>query len=413
MKNSQNFWINEITNWEIQRYKGLFSKILYSSLHYRQNYLIFILSQIPEGSHVVEIGCGSGKLYDLLPNKNKIKYSGYDISPEAIKIAGEKHRASDNVQWHCIEAHNIKNIRAEYVVTAGLLDWLNDVEIESLLTKNNFTYHVHSFSGQSESWAKRVHKFFSFFVSKTKKIHYSPRVFTESQINKLCASIGTLKFVSHTKLSFGRFVHNLPPTISTEFSQFLAWKYFFNKKNKSNFFETNFKKIEADVIRSHSPDLAGKTVMEVGSGYGFYTRWLASQKPGLLVAMDPAVDTQYFFKSDSYKFINTKFEEFNSDQKFDVIFVLGVLEFVKDLDMFYYKLLSFCKKGSSVVLLIPDENSLSYWVYKKYHSRFQRQLSGKIESILTLSLNKFAKNHKILKIKSGFLNNLFIIKIDE
>lgn len=408
----QNFWITEITKWEKQRYQGYFSDLFYSSLKYRQEYLIFILNQIPEGSRVVEVGCGSGKLYGLLRNKKNIHFTGYDISNEAIEAAKRNYPDSPHVQWHCQEADKIQNIEADYFISAGLFDWLTDEEITSLLNKNNFRYHVHSFSLKTNSWKKNLHHIFSFFVSRKNNIKYQPRTFSHEQIKSLMRPLRDLQFIQNARLSFGSFVHNLPKSFHTDFRVFLIDRYFSEKSGGSGITERLLKKKEFALIQKNVPPAKNKKVLEIGSGYGFYTRWLASLVPHSLTAIDPSVSTKNHFKSEAYVFEPVSLEQFSSSEKFDLIFALGVAEFVADLPLFFDKLVSLVAPGASIVLLIPDEYNFPYFVYRKFHNAQSGILNTDIETTLTLSLNKSAKTYKIHKINGGFLNNLFIIKID-
>lgn len=413
MGQQNNFWITEITKWEKQRYQGFFSDLLYSSLKYRQEYLAFILNQIPPGSRVVEVGCGSGKLYGLLRNKKNIHFTGYDISDEAIQLAQKQYPDASVVQWHCKAALDIKNIEADYIISAGLFDWLSDQEITSLLKQNNFRHHVHSFSLSTDSWKKKLHRIFSFVVSRKNNIKYEPRTFTKEQISNLMKPLSDLQFIQNPRLSFGSFVHNLPKNIHSNFRVFLIDRYFSSKNNGSGMTERLLKKKEFTIIQKNAPVTKNKQVLEIGSGYGFYTRWLASLQPASLKAIDPAVNTKNHYKSEAYSFEQVSLENLDDTKKYDLIYTLGVAEFVSDLPLFFDKLLSHVAPGGSLVLLIPDEYNFPYFVYRKFHNAQSGILNTDIETTLTLSLNKSSKRHEIRKINGGFLNNLFIIKVDE
>lgn len=409
----QNFWITEITKWEKQRYQGYFSDLFYSSLRYRQEYLAFILNQIPEGSRVVEVGCGSGKLYGLIRNKKNIHFTGYDISHEAIQAAKNDYPESPHVQWHCQEADKIQNIEADYFISAGLFDWLSDEEIRSLLTQNKFRFHVHSFSLKTNSWKKNLHKVFSFLISRKNNIKYQPRTFSQEQIKFLMQPANNLQFIQNVRLSFGSFVHNLPESFHADFRIFLIDRYFSEKNGVYGITERFLKKKEFNLIQKNAPPVKNRNVLEIGSGYGFYTRWLVALEPLSLIAIDPSVSTKNHFNTETYSFKPISLEQFNSTEKFDLVFALGVAEFVSDLPLFFHKLLSLTAPGANVVLLIPNEYHFPYFFYKKFHNAQSGRLNTDIETSLTLSLNKSAKRYKIHKINGGFLNNLFIIKIDE
>ncbi|MEQ1724191.1 MAG: class I SAM-dependent methyltransferase, partial [Pseudobdellovibrio sp.] len=181
MSGKNSFWSTQIIKWEQQRYQSLWAHLLYSSLNYRQQYAAFILNQIPDNSSVVEVGCGSGILYGLIETHKKIKYTGIDISAEAISIAQKKY---PNSNWLCKPVDQIHGIKSDYFISAGLLDWLNDTEIAELIEKNEFKYHLHSFSIRKNSWKNHVHSIFSYFTSFTKQISYKPRTFEKNNIQK-------------------------------------------------------------------------------------------------------------------------------------------------------------------------------------------------------------------------------------
>lgn len=408
--NKKNFWASSVIKWEKQRYDSVFSDFIYSSLQYRQKYLSFLISQIPSGSSVVEIGCGTGRLYKTLINKMQINYTGFDISPEAIEIAKQNHPEAN---WLCREIDDIKNLNADYVISAGLLDWIDQEKIKKLLRQNNFKYHVHSFSQKTNSFSKKLHGFFSFFVSKKNKIDYTPRSFQHFEIQSNLESINNLNFITNHKLSFGAFVHNLPTSFKTDFNTFKTYLYFQNKKNKISSIESAFKKIEFDIFEKYFNNLSKKSILEIGSGTGFYTKWLLTQSPSQLVCLDNSVRTDTYLTEQNYKYVQSSLEHYSTSRTFDLLFALGVLEFVPDIDEFINKILSLTHRGSSIGLLIPKEQGLIYLLYKFFHKMRGININSAIESKLTQALKKSAKKYQLNKKDSGFLNNLFIISIDE
>jgi len=58
--------------------------------HIGRNRIKFILTHVPQDSHVLEVGCNSGGLLRLLYSENKCYCEGIDISPEMVKKALEK-----------------------------------------------------------------------------------------------------------------------------------------------------------------------------------------------------------------------------------------------------------------------------------------------------------------------------------
>lgn len=409
MMDKVNFWISSIIKWEKQRYDSFLSSYIYSSLQYRQKYLSYIVAQFSPGASVVEIGCGTGRLYETFPNKNKIKYTGYDISAEAIAIAKKKYPDAD---WHCCDIGDIEGIKADYLISAGLLDWVSEQKIQKFLSRNDFSYHIHSFSTYKNSISKKLYDIFSYVISKKNGIRYKPRFFNIDETIKTFGAKKDFKFTTDKKLSFGAFIHSLPASIKTDFSVFKVYLYFNKKMNKMTFIESIIKKHEFTIIQKNVNNLKDKSVLEIGSGAGFYTSWLLKTPLSSLTCIDKCFDTKLFVSSQKYDYIQTSLEEYNTQRSFDVIFVLGVLEFVYDLEASLTKIISIVRPGAKIVILTPKENSLTYQFYKLFHKLKGIKINSDIENKLILTLNKSTRSYLIDRVYGGLLNNLIIVSIN-
>jgi len=67
--------------------------------------LVSFAKYVKPGERILDLGCGNGRLYDLLKDK-KIEYVGVDSSKELIKIAKSKH-LEGNPKFHVVEALNL------------------------------------------------------------------------------------------------------------------------------------------------------------------------------------------------------------------------------------------------------------------------------------------------------------------
>ncbi len=407
---SENFWISSILKWENQRYESILTNFIYSSLQYRQKYLSFLAGQIPPGSVVIEVGCGTGRLYGTFTNKSQIDYTGYDVSPKAIELANKKF---PNAQWHCRDLSTIKGLKADFLISAGLLDWLEPRQLQDFLSLNNFKYHIHSFSQNTGSLVNKIHAFFSFVVSGKNNINYNPRTFLKSEILNDLNSIVDLKFVTNKKLSFGAFVHNLPCNFVTDFNAYQKHQYFLNKKDKMSMIEAFVKKQEFEIVQKNFHNLESNSVIEIGSGSGHYTRWILSQKPLSLVSLDNALDTKLYVDSELFEHSKCSLENYITNRTFDVILALGVLEFSSDPAEFLTKTLNLAHVGSKVGILAPKESGLIFAFYKFFHQTRGVKINSGFEVKLTQALHNSNKKYRIIKKDGGFLNNLFIISRDE
>jgi 2-polyprenyl-3-methyl-5-hydroxy-6-metoxy-1,4-benzoquinol methylase len=402
---SNSFWISSAPHWENQRYHGFLSRIFFSSLHYRRKYLLFILDQLPPGTRVLELGCGSGLLFGELQNKAQLNYTGIDISPGAIANAKENFKQYPNARWECKAIENLEGIEADYVVSAGVLDWISDDVVRGFLQRNKIKNHVHSFSEDRKSFGTFVHRLFSKLIS-SKSVRYRPRKFAVVEIEENFRSLGHLGFVRHPKLSFGAFVHNLPADVNAEFESLLVPEYFANK-GKPSFIETHFKRAELKAIAQALPRLEGLRVLEAGSGHGFYSHWLLQQRPARLLCVDPFVNTARFVPGITFEQIRA---EAVQTGPFDVILALGVLEFTPNPVQFLQHLLDLTAPGGRLLLLIPRRGSFVTRLYSWFHHLRGINLAQNLEATLDEFLTE--RESSFEKIDGGPLNFLFIIKED-
>ena len=128
----------------------------------------------------------------------------------------------------------------------------------------------------------------------------------------------------------------------------------------------------ADLLRPFRPHLEGKTVLEIGSGCGAITRFLG-ESSALVVAVEGSarrarITAERCRDLDSVTVVNDNFDAFDWDEKFDVVTLIGVLEysnlFIKGEDpstSLLKKAATFLKEDG--VLLIAIENKLGskYW----------------------------------------------------
>ncbi len=93
------------------------------NLYYYKNLVRFFRFNIPEGSRVLEIGCGTGYLLNALKPSAGM---GIDLSPSMIRIAGEKY---PHLKFEVMDAEQL-NIKEHYdfVVISDTLGYLEDIQ---------------------------------------------------------------------------------------------------------------------------------------------------------------------------------------------------------------------------------------------------------------------------------------------
>ena len=91
---------------------------------YYYEYLIeFLKFNIPEGSKVIEIGCGTGYILNSL---NPSRGVGIDISPEMIKVSKDKYPDYD---FYLMDAENITiDEKFDFIIISDTIGYFEDVQ---------------------------------------------------------------------------------------------------------------------------------------------------------------------------------------------------------------------------------------------------------------------------------------------
>lgn len=407
---SDNFWKTALIKWEEKRYDGLFSKFFYASLWARQQYIAGVISQLPAGTKIIELGCGTSRILDLIQNKEKIQYVGVDISEAAIAQARNKFKSIQNARWICTSIENLENIEADYAISTGLMDWITDDQLKTFLKKNNIKYHCHSFSIFDNSIRYYLHKIFTLLIRLGKNTLYKPRYYSEERMLDAFAPIQGFKIYKNRKLSFGAFVHNVADHFFESQSNSIE-KYFKKKSNTSNFFERIYKKKELSDFLKIKTNFTGSNVLEIGSGVGFYSKLILQYPINHLTAIDPYVHTNNFVDSKDFQFYLKKIENNVFDQEFQKIFCLGVIEFVDDVDLFFKQILKHVRLDTEIFLTVPYSKGIGYFFYKIYHRWFNRINIQDFEIQFIVNKIRLYFPNYIYEVKSyGYLNKIFHIK---
>ena len=91
---------------------------------------------IKENSTILDIGCGTGKIIEALPN---VKYFGFDINKIYINFAKKKYK-NKNINFFCkkFTSKDLKKLpKFDFVLLFGIMHHLTDFEINQLLNLIN------------------------------------------------------------------------------------------------------------------------------------------------------------------------------------------------------------------------------------------------------------------------------------
>lgn len=163
-------------------------------VHYTKSEYYFLWSVIADRilrdniSSVMDIGCGSGQLAELLRDKGLKKYHGIDFSPKLIELAKQRGLEFQFTITDVFQTDLLEKTTYDAVIATEFLEHIDrDIEIIRRIRKGtrcyasvpNFTYHSHirHFKSSSEVF-ERYMKFFrefqidSFLANEHGKTYY-------------------------------------------------------------------------------------------------------------------------------------------------------------------------------------------------------------------------------------------------
>ena len=106
-----------------------------------------------------------------------------------------------------------------------------------------------------------------------------------------------------------------------------------------------------DITMRHALPAEGKTYLDIGSGTGVYSLTLARAGATGVTAIDSAggmIDLSRRRAAENNlakkcNFVQAEFMDFNITERFDVVFAIGVFDYIKDYQQFWRKMISVSK----------------------------------------------------------------------
>jgi SAM-dependent methyltransferase len=191
----RSYWNRKIMDWEKKRYS--LARIIDPAswpLRARLRRAMALLQEVSgQGERVLELGCGSGKLAELLAkNHEGVRYTGVDISDEAVLAAqarklGDRFRFSREGALVAVEESG----SFDSLVFLGLTDWLNPEDLRELLGKAKSKHVIFSFTEKSGGFFSRL---YSLYRSKTDTQipKYGGLAYSREEIRDCLSSAGYL-----------------------------------------------------------------------------------------------------------------------------------------------------------------------------------------------------------------------------
>jgi SAM-dependent methyltransferase len=219
------FWDAKILAWETGRYEkrnsssGLLERIADragTSLRYRRALATKILSQYVQGRHVVEFGCGSGRLANDLIAAGAASYLGVDIAETAVREARRKSETSpdrDRINFEIGTVSYPVPEKTDLVFSLGLLDWLDDEEIDELLSKqvSHGGAFLHAFSEKRFSVKQVIHRLYVHFAYGHRTSGYVPRYYESADLLARIRPFTSseINVIRDSRMDFGAFATTL------------------------------------------------------------------------------------------------------------------------------------------------------------------------------------------------------------
>ena len=211
------FWEGKILGWEHGRYdiagpaRGLLERMAdhaSASLRFRLDIAASLLAPHVEGQHVLDLGCGSGRLATALLQAGATRYTGVDIAEAAIE-AGRARALDegwgDRARFICGGLDTLDGIDADLVVSLGLTDWLDDEELSRLVRAG--TDCLHAISERRASPTQWLHRAYVHLAYGRRSLGYVPRYLSVDALEVLADR--PLTAWRHPRLSFGALVTTL------------------------------------------------------------------------------------------------------------------------------------------------------------------------------------------------------------
>ena len=223
MKNfiKSNFWNKKILTWDYNRYEKLFFSS--NAIKTRMNDALGLIKNKIYDKHILEIGCGTGRIVPHLFALGAKSYTGIDFSHVAIHQAEQRIKNEvfeDKCKFIVGDFNYAVNCEYDVILSLGLLDWLTDDEIclLSQISQNNVLF-LHSFSLKEISLRQYFHRIFvySTYGYYTKK--YRPRYFSKSEILANFNNYSFIQIICSDKKSFSSFIHNIKNLDSFEINK--------------------------------------------------------------------------------------------------------------------------------------------------------------------------------------------------
>lgn len=180
---SSTYWDKKIIGWENRHYGNLNSS-KGSSVFVRMIEAARYLNELKTNKkniRILDLGCGTGRILELIYTKDNFYYQGVDISNKAIETARDNYTYQNVIftNQNIIQSIDNSLLDMDICLILGLTDWLNEAECVAILSKLKTTKVLISFTQKEKNIRYFFYRIYRFFYD-YKKIKANS--YNESQI---------------------------------------------------------------------------------------------------------------------------------------------------------------------------------------------------------------------------------------
>lgn len=146
MSDPQTYWESKIIDWDALRYEGQLkpSSLVYKIIknpqdiiEYRKQLILQHMQPYISGKHVIELGCGTGRMAKPIIEIGARSYQGADFTKQGIQACLERTEQQgirDCTSFQCIDIADMKQLQGDYVFTNGVIAYLSNEVLDHLFS---------------------------------------------------------------------------------------------------------------------------------------------------------------------------------------------------------------------------------------------------------------------------------------
>ncbi len=214
------YWDAKIRRWAqtsyTERRADVMSKVRRSIDARKDEAKKLLQRRLPPGYSMLDLGCGAGHfVLEAVQECGAARAIGRDFSPEAVRLANELRDAAgiapERARFEVADVATPFPEGIGVVAGLGLLDWLDEPQIDALFARLRGRRFLLSFSEKDYSFDEIVHRVYLVWRLRALgggvRAYHHRRRFILGLVDK--HGLGPVEIVAAKSMRFGRLLHNL------------------------------------------------------------------------------------------------------------------------------------------------------------------------------------------------------------